>query len=246
MSNARKHHIFKSKFIEISCDHEINVYSILFSFGNPKKILFLNLRKRFIRIWIIQRYSWNSFQTGDTWCCESKVQLLVRFKQLDRARTYLRWLLLLFFAMLHTKTYKKYQLGRSSIYDLSKNICPTTWRKALFCDDCSRFLSNASHQEYRLADLLSMTYPTIFAQPPGETSHDYTLCFSTAAATAPPSASHPRRPRPDGAASRGWERRRRRRRAADLCGGHGGRGRQRRPWPRKGFRVVLGVALTKW
>ena len=56
------------------------------------------------------------------------MQLLVRFKQHDRARTYLRWLLLLFFAMPHTKTYKKYQLGRSSIYDLSKNICPTTRR----------------------------------------------------------------------------------------------------------------------
>ena len=38
-----------------------------------------------------------------------------------------------------------------------------------------------------------MTYPKIFAQhQPGETSHDYTLCFSTAAAAAPPSASHPR------------------------------------------------------
>ena len=34
------------------------------------------------------------------------MQLLVRFKQHDRARTYLRWLLLLFFAMPHTKTYK--------------------------------------------------------------------------------------------------------------------------------------------
>ena len=36
-----------------------------------------------------------------------------------------------------------------------------------------------------------MTYPKIFAQQPGETSHDYTPCFSTAAAAAPPSASHP-------------------------------------------------------
>ena len=73
---------------------------------------------------------------------------------------------LLFFAMPHTKRYKKYQLGRSSIYDL---------------------------------------YSKIFAQQPGETSHDYTLCFSTAAAAAPPSASHPRRPRRDGAALRGSE-----------------------------------------
>ena len=51
----------------------------------------------------------------------------------------MRWLLLLFSAMPHSKTYKKYQLGRSSIYDLSKNICPTTrrnipWLYALFLD----------------------------------------------------------------------------------------------------------------
>ena len=38
-----------------------------------------------------------------------------------------------------------------------------------------------------------MTYIQNFAQQPGETSHDYTLCLSTAAAAAPPSASHPRR-----------------------------------------------------
>ena len=38
-----------------------------------------------------------------------------------------------------------------------------------------------------------ITYPHFFAQPPGETSHDYTLCFSMAAAAAPPSASHPGR-----------------------------------------------------
>ena len=66
-------------------------------------------------------------------CC------MVRFTQHDRARTYLRWLLLLFFAMPHTKRYKQYQLGRSSMYDLSKNICPTTrrnipWLYALFLD----------------------------------------------------------------------------------------------------------------
>ena len=41
--------------------------------------------------------------------------------------------------MPHTKRYKKYQPGRSSIYDLSKNICPTTrrnipWLYALFLD----------------------------------------------------------------------------------------------------------------
>ena len=71
-------------------------------------------------------------------------------------------------------------------------------------------------------------------------------CFSTAAAAAAPSASHPRRPRRDAAACGGSERPCRRGRAADPCGGHGGRGRQQRPWPRKGFRVVLGVALTRW
>ena len=59
-----------------------------------------------------------------------------------------------------------------------------------------------------------------------------TLCFSTAAAAAPPLASHPRRPRPDAAALGGSERPRRRGRAADLCWGHGGRGQQQRPWPR--------------
>ena len=77
-----------------------------------------------------------------------------------------------------------------------------------------------------------------------------TLCFSMAVAaappSAPPSASHPRRPRRDAAAWGGSGRPRRRGRAADLCGGHGGRGWQQRPWPRKGFRVVLRVALRRW
>ena len=117
-----------------------------------------------------------------------------------------------------------------------------TW---LSCDDCSRFLSNASHQEYRLPYLLSMTYPIFLPNNPEK--HPMTmLCFSTAAAAAPPSASHPQRPRRDAAAFCGLERPRRRGRAADVCGGQGGRGRRRRPWPRKGFRVVLGVALTRW
>ena len=114
------------------------------------------------------------------------------------------------------------------------------------CDDCSSCfspcLTRKDTKSISLADLLSMTYPKIFAQQPGETSHDYTTCFSTAAAAAPPSASYPRRPRLDGAA---FCRPRRRGRAADLCGGHGGRGRWNRPWPRKGFRVVLRVALTR-
>ena len=118
------------------------VYSILFSLVIPKEsyfLLFLNLRKRFIRTWIVQSYSWNNFLTRDTWCCESQVQLLVRFEQHHRARTYLRWLLLLFFAMPHPERYKKYQLGRSS-HLLS------IWPNHIF-----------------------------FAQPPGETSHDYAL-----------------------------------------------------------------------
>ena len=117
-----------------------------------------------------------------------------------------------------------------------------TW---LICNDCSRFLSTASHQEYRLADLLSMTYPIFLPNHP-EKHPIATPCFSMAAAAAPPSASHPQRPRLDGAAWGGSERPRSRGRAADLCGGHGGRDQQRRSWPRKGFRVVLGVALTSW
>ena len=84
-------------------------------------------------------------------------------------------------------------------------------------------------------DLIFMTYIQNFSQPPGETSHDYTLCFSTAAAAAPPSASHPRRPRRDGAALGGSERPCRRGRAADLFGGQGGRGRQPRPVAPEGF-----------
>ena len=59
------------------------VYSILFSLVIPKEsyfLWFLNLRKRFIRTWIVQRYSWTIFLTRDTWCCESQVQLLVRFE----------------------------------------------------------------------------------------------------------------------------------------------------------------------
>ena len=74
-----------------------------------------------------------------------------------------------------------------------------------------------------------MTYPHFFAQPPGETSHCYaaTLCFSTAAAAAPQSASHPRRPRRHGAALRCSERGR----YGGASGDRGGWGRQLRPWP---------------
>ena len=56
----------------------------------------------------------------------------------------------------HTKTYKKYQLGGSDIYDLYLEFCPTTRRNIPWLS----------------------------------------LCFSMAAAAAPPSASHPWR--------RGW------------------------------------------
>ena len=87
-----------------------------------------------------------------------------------------------------------------------------------------------------------------FAQPPGETSHCYaaTLCFSTAAAAAPPSASHPRH--------RGWTPLHR---AAEE--GHAAVVKQLisagatvdaadifRRGPGRVFRVVLGVALTRW
>ena len=55
----------------------------------------------------------------------------------------------------------------------------------------------------------------------------------------PPSASRPWRLRPDGAALGSCKRPCRRGRPADLCRGHGGCGRPRRLWPRKGFRVVF-------
>ena len=130
------------------------------------------------------------------------------------------------------------ELGPRSVLEIAIAV----WN--IFCDDCSSYFSpclTLKHtKSISLADLLSMTYPKIFAQhQPGETSHDYTLCFSTAAAAAPPSASHLRRPRRDAAAFCGCERPCRRGRAADLCGGHN------RPWPRKGFRVLLRVALTR-
>ena len=70
-----------------------------------------------------------------------------------------------------------------------------------------------------------------------------TLCFLLAAAATVRVASSALRR--DGAACDGFERPCRRGRAADLCGGQGGRGHQRRPWPWKGFRFVLGVALTR-
>ena len=70
-----------------------------------------------------------------------------------------------------------------------------------------------------------------------------TLCFLLAAAATVRVASSVLRR--DGAACDGFERPCRRGRAADLCGGHGGRGQQQRPRPRKGFQVVLGVALAR-
>ena len=112
---------------------------------------------------------------------------------------------------------------------------------------------HASHQKMQKISawqifyhLLSIWPIHIFLPNHPEKHPIATPCFSTAAAAAPPSASHPRRPRRDGAALRGSERPCRRGRAVDLCWGHGGRGHQRRPWPRKGFRVVLRVALTRW
>ena len=81
-----------------------------------------------------------------------------------------------------------------------------------------------------------MTYPKIFAQPPGETSHCYAL-FLDGSRSRPAFRVASWAPRQDGAASGGLGRPCRRGRAADLCGGHGGRGRWVRPWPRKGFRV---------
>ena len=123
-------------------------------------------------------------------------------------------------------------------------IAPLVFRHASQC------LTLKETKSISLADLLSssiyMTYAHFFAQPPGETSHDYRLVSRWQLLLSPPSASHPRRPRPDGAASGGSGRPCRRGGAADLCGGQGGRGRRTRPWPRKGFRVVLGVALTRW
>ena len=103
---------------------------------------------------------------------------------------------------------------------------------------CTR--SPGKCQRESMYDLYSEFCPTTWRNIPLAT-----LCFSTAAAAAPPSASHPRRPRLDAAVCGGSERPCRRGRAADLCGGQGGRGRRTRPWPRKGFRIVLRVALTR-
>ena len=77
---------------------------------------------------------------------------------------------------------------------------------------------------------------------------DYTLCFSTAAAAAPPSASHPRRPRPDGAAITGGSAKGHAAVVEQLisAGATVDAADNRRPWPRKGFRVVSGVALARW
>ena len=96
-----------------------------------------------------------------------------------------------------------------------------------------------------LADLPSMTYPKIFAQQPEETSHCYTL-FLDGSRSSPAVRLASSAPRGDGAAMCGSERPLRRGRAADLCEGHGGRGQRRWPWPRKGFRSILGVSLARW
>ena len=115
-------------------------------------------------------------------------------------------MLLLFFAMPHTKAYKKYQLGGSDIYDLYSEFCPTTWRNI----------------------------PWLYALPlDGSRSCPAVRLASSA-------------PRPDGAAGGCLERPCRCGRAAGLCEGQGGRDQQRRSWPWKGFRVVLGVSLARW
>ena len=62
-------------------------------------------------------------------------------------------------------------------------IVPLVFRHASQC------LTLKHTKSISLADLIFPTYN--LAQQPGETSHDYTPCFSTAVAAAPPSA--PRR-----------------------------------------------------
>ena len=122
-------------------------------------------------------------------------------------------------------------------------IAPLVFRHASQASQC---LTLKHTKSISLTDLIFMAYFQKYLPNRPEKHPMTTLCFSTAAAAAPLSASHPRRPRLDGAAWGGSERPRSRGRAADLCGGQGGRGQQSRPWPRKGFRVVLGVALTRW
>ena len=118
-------------------------------------------------------------------------------------------------------------------------IAPLVFRHASQASQC---LTLKHTKSISLTDLISHgLFPKIFAQPPGETSHDYTLCFSTAAAAAPLSASHPRRPRLRRrcieAAQKGHARRGR---AADLCGGQGGRGRAKPAVAPEGFSSRFG------
>ena len=122
----------------------------------------------------------------------------------------------------------------------------------MLCDDCSSCFSpcltvphTKTYKKYQLGGS-DIYISTILPNHPEK--HPMTIRFLSRRQPqlSPPSASHPRRPRRDGAASGGWRRPRRRGWAADLCWGQGGRDPQRRPWPRKGFRVVLGVALTRW
>ena len=118
----------------------------------------------------------------------------------------------------------------------------------MLCDDCSSCFSPCltlkGTQSIGLADLLSssiyMTYPHFFAQPPGETSHDYRLVSRR-------QPQPPRRPRRI-LGARGETALHRAAWNGDTAvveqlisaGGHGGRGRPWRPWPWKGFRVVFG------
>ena len=140
------------------------------------------------------------------------------WKKNARARTYLRWLVLLFFAMPHTKRYKKYQLGRSSIIFYLYLRLPMYAKLLPFQELLLAACFSASEQILRFSGHIWPIH--IFFPTTRRNIH-----FSTAAAAAPPSASHPRRPRQHGAALRGWKRPRRRGRAADLCGGQGGRSR---------------------
>ena len=119
------------------------VYSILFSLVSRE--LFLNFRKRFIRIWIVQRYeivlsTWHMMlrksgaTAGKIWKNTIEQEHICD----DCSSCFSPCL-----TVPHTKTYKKYQLGRSSMYDLYPQFCPTTWRNipwlyALFLDgSCS-------------------------------------------------------------------------------------------------------------
>ena len=83
--------------------------------------------------------------TCDTWCCERKVQLLVR----SPLNKHVTWLILSFSPQCLTP---RVSAGRSSIYDPSKNICPTTRRNIqwlLLCFSTAAARPSASHPRCR-------------------------------------------------------------------------------------------------